>query len=162
LDGTREEQSFRDSDGSAATTILVGDTVYIEANTTYWRTRLPALDTSELPDRWVKLAGDVPLAFLTPALRRMLLTDLSDWAPGTVRHQVSQVSVRGADGTRSYQVDVGGTANALVVDAQTWLPTRFTALDPDTGAMTVVLSDWNSIERVTAPPVFGTLVLETG
>lgn len=162
LDGTHEQQSFSDSDGAAATSILVGDEVYIKANQAYWCSRLPALDTSRLPDVWVRLAGDVPAGFLSPVLMRMLLTDLGDWAPGTVRHQVAGVTVRTVGGTRSHQVDVGSATNALVVDARTWLPTSFTVLDPDTGAMAVVLDEWNSVERVTPPPVYRTLVLEAG
>ena len=156
LDGSNVRRSVRDSAGLSWTTLWVEGKLYIKANKAYWAERTSARNAALLAGHWVRLTGNIA-ENNAPALKKLLQDYLSDWAPGALRHEVCDVSTLGAGTARRYQAMSGSDKNAFVVAADTWLPSRFTALDPEYGALTLALSDWNTVKPFTAPKVFATV-----
>jgi hypothetical protein len=158
LDGSNERRSVRASDGTTWTTLWVNNKLYIEANKAWWSLRASARDAALLAGHWVRLKGDVA-DYTQPPLKKLLLDNLSDWAPGAIRHEVCEVTAVGTGSARSYQAMFGSDKNEFIVDADTWCPSRFTSLDPEVGAATVVLTDWSAVKPFAAPPVYATVEL---
>jgi hypothetical protein len=159
LDGTNVQRTMHEADGGISTTLVVHGKTYVKGNKAFWRSRISGVDPAKLAGRWVTFAGKLPDGYSFPTLRVLLEQDLSDWAPGELRHEVADVDSQSTNGRDTYRAYSGSDSNAFVVDARTALPVRFTALS-EYGQMTATLAGWNTVPKFTAPSAYVVVTLK--